>query len=58
MYKASEYGHSQVVELLLSKGAKVDWKDEVNTYNNVANLCSTAWEDQSATLSSKSSPMV
>ena len=35
MYKASEGGHLQVVELLLSKGAKVDSRDDVSTYNNV-----------------------
>ena len=35
MYKASENGHIQIVELLLSKGAEVDSKDEVSTYNNV-----------------------
>ena len=35
MYKASEGGHLQVVELLLSKGAEVDSRDEVSTYNNV-----------------------
>ena len=35
MYKALEGGHLQVVELLLSKGVKVDSRDEVSTYNNV-----------------------
>ena len=35
MYKASEGGHLQVVELLLSKGAEVDSREEVSTYNNV-----------------------
>ena len=35
MYWASVYGHLQVVELLLSKGAEVDSRDEVSTYNNV-----------------------
>ena len=35
MYKASEGGHLQVVESLLSKGADVDSRDEVSTYNNV-----------------------
>ena len=35
MYKASENGHLQVVELLLSKVAEVDSRDEVCTYNNV-----------------------
>ena len=35
MYKATEGGHLQVVELLLSKGAKVDSRDTVSTYNNV-----------------------
>ena len=35
LYKASEGGHLQVVELLLSKDAEVDSRDEVSTYNNV-----------------------
>ena len=35
MYKASEGGHLQVVELLLSKGAEVDSRDKVSTNNNV-----------------------
>ena len=35
LFKASEGGHLQVVELLLSKGAKVDGRNEVSTYNNV-----------------------
>ena len=35
LYKASEGGHLQVVELLLSKGAEVDSRDRVSTYNNV-----------------------
>ena len=35
MYKASEGGHLQVVDFLLSKGAKVDSGDEVSTCNNV-----------------------
>ena len=35
MYKASEGGHLQVVELLLSEGAEVDCWDKVSTYNNV-----------------------
>ena len=35
MYKASEGGHLHVVELLLSKGAEVDSRDNVSTYNNV-----------------------
>ena len=35
MYKASVGGHLQVVELLLSKGAEVDSRDKVSTYNNV-----------------------
>ena len=35
VYKASECGHLQVVELFLSKGAEVDSRDEVSTYNNV-----------------------
>ena len=35
MYKASEGGHLQIVELLLSKGAEVDSRDKVSTYNNV-----------------------
>ena len=35
MYKASEGGHLQVVELLLSKGAEVDSRNYVSTYNNV-----------------------
>ena len=38
LYKASEVGHLQVVELLLSKGAKVDSRDKVSIYNNV--MCS------------------
>ena len=33
LYKASEGGHLQFVELLLSKGAEVDSRDEVSTYN-------------------------
>ena len=35
LYKASELGHLQVVKLLLSKGAKVDSRDYVSTYNNI-----------------------
>ena len=35
MYKASEGGHLQIVELLLLKGAEVDSRDNVSTYNNV-----------------------
>ena len=35
LYKASEGGHLQVAELLLSKGAEVDSRDKVSTYNNV-----------------------
>ena len=35
LYKASESGHLQVVELLLSKGTEVDSRDKVSTYNNV-----------------------
>ena len=35
LYKVSEGGHLQVVELLLSKGAGVDNRDKVSTYNNV-----------------------
>ena len=35
MYKASEGGHLQVVELLLSEGAEVNSRDYVSTYNNV-----------------------
>ena len=35
MYKASEGGHSQVVELLLLKGAEVNCGYEVSAYNNV-----------------------
>ena len=35
MYKASEGGHLQVVELLLSKGAEVDSREKVSTYSNV-----------------------
>ena len=35
MYNASESGHLQLVELLLSKGAEVDSRDDVSTYNNV-----------------------
>ena len=35
LYRALEGGHSQVVELLLSKGAEVDSRDKVSTYNNV-----------------------
>ena len=34
LYKASKGGHLQIVELLLSKGAEVDSRDEVSTYNN------------------------
>ena len=33
MCKASEGGHLQVVELLLSKGAELDSRDEESTYN-------------------------
>ena len=35
LYKASEGGHLQIVEFLLSKGAEVDSRDYVSTYNNV-----------------------
>ena len=35
LYKASEGGHLQVVELLLAKGAEVDIRHKVSTYNNV-----------------------
>ena len=35
LYKASEGGHSQVVEVLLSKGAEVDSRDRVSTYYNI-----------------------
>ena len=35
LYKASVGRHLQVVELLLSKGAEVDSRDKVSTYNNV-----------------------
>ena len=35
MYNASEGGHVLVVALLLSKGAEVDSRDEVSTYNNI-----------------------
>ena len=35
LYKASEGGHLLVVGLLLSKGAEVDSRDKVSTYNNV-----------------------
>ena len=35
LYKASEGGHLQVIELLLSKGAEVDGRDKVSAYNNV-----------------------
>ena len=35
LYKALEGGHLQVVALLLSKGAEVDSRDKVSTYNNV-----------------------
>ena len=38
LYKASEGGHLQIVELLLSKGAAVDSRDKVSTYNNVRNV--------------------
>ena len=35
LYNASEGGHLQVVKLILSKGAEVDSRDKVSTYNNV-----------------------
>ena len=35
MHEASKHGHLPVVELLLSKGAKVDSTDEVSTYSNL-----------------------
>ena len=37
-YKASEGGHLQIVELLLSKDAEVDSRDKVGTYNNVIRI--------------------
>ena len=43
LYKASERGRLQVVELLLSKGAEVDSRDKVSTYNNVM-YCATHME--------------
>ena len=35
LYKASEGGHLQIVELLLSKGAEVYSRDKVSKYNSV-----------------------
>ena len=35
LYKASEGGHLQIVELLLSKGAEVDSRDKVSIYNSI-----------------------
>ena len=35
LYKASDGGHLQIVELLLSKGAEVDSRNEVSSYDNV-----------------------
>ena len=35
LYKASEGGHLKIVELLLSKGAELDSRDKVSTFNNV-----------------------
>ena len=35
LHRAAGGGHLQVVEYLLSKGAKVDSRDNVSTYNNV-----------------------
>ena len=40
LYKASEGGHLQVVELLLSKGAEVDSRDKVSKYNSQASFIS------------------
>ena len=52
LYKASERGLLQVVELLLSKGAEVDSRDGVSTYNNlmycviviIQSVCSIVYE--------------
>ena len=35
LYKASEGGYSQVVNILLLKGAEVDSRDEVSICNNI-----------------------
>ena len=35
LHRAAENGHLKVVEILLSKGATVDSRDDVSTYNIV-----------------------
>ena len=38
MHKAAENSHLKMVEILLSKGAKLDIMDKLSTYNNVISL--------------------
>ena len=38
LHRATENGHLKIVEILLSKGATVDSRDKVSTYNNVMSL--------------------
>ncbi len=39
LHYASEHGHSEVVQLLLSHGATVDMKDEVSSIDRIIQLC-------------------
>ena len=38
MHRAANNGHLKIVEILLSKGAELDSRDNVSTYNNVMSL--------------------
>ena len=38
LHRAAECGHLKVVEILLSKQAKLDSRDQVSAYNNLLSL--------------------